>query len=98
MAGEAEQLGPLSSTDGGKPRGASAHDKRHSREGFHVVDDRRSAPQPCLDRKRRFGARHGALAFDRFHECRLFSEDKAARSPPKLKLKGEITSEDPFAE
>ena len=54
------------------------HDRQHVDERLDVVDDRRLAEQPDLDRERRLVARLAAVALDRVEDRRLLAADVGA--------------------
>ena len=61
-------------------------------EGLDVVDRRRLAEQPDLDREGRLVPRLAALALDRFEERRLLAADVGAGAAPELDV--EVAEED----
>src|SRR5580704_3054626 len=57
----------------GKPLRAAEDDVWHTGQRLRIINDRRSAPQPDHSRKGRPNSGNAALAFERFHERRLFT-------------------------
>ena len=82
----------------GERLAAVAQDQRDVDERLDVVDDRRLAEQPDLDRERRLVARLAALALDRLEERRLLAADVGAGAAPELDVEGEARAEDVGAE
>ena len=100
MAREAEQLGPgrALGPDPGEGLAAVGHDAQDVGQRLDVVDDRRLAEQPDLDRERRLVARLAALALDRLEERRLLAADVGAGAAPELDVEGEARAQDVVAE
>src|SRR5207302_11422745 len=61
-------------------------DVEHIQQGLGVVDQRRLAEEPDLDRERRLVAGLSPLPFDRVEERRLLAADVGAGSAPHLEL------------
>ena len=91
VAGQAEELRPgrAVGADPGERLAAVEHDARDVGQRLDVVDDRRLAEQPDLDRERRLVARLAALALDRLEERRLLAADVGAGAAPELDVEVE---------
>ena len=100
MAREAEQLRPgrALGPDPGEGLAAVGHDAQDVGQRLDVVDDRRLAEQPDLDRERRLVARLAALALDRLEERRLLAADVGAGAAPELDVEGEARAQDVVTE
>ena len=101
VAGQAEQLRARSSLPCRSPANAVAaveDDGRDVGQRLDVVDDRRLAEQPDLDRERRLVARLAALALDRLEQRRLLAADVGAGAAADLDVEVEAGAEDVAAE
>ncbi len=75
-----------------------SYDVRHRRDRLGVVDDRGSAVQTDNSREGRLDAWNAALAFERFHQRRLFADFVRACAGLRDDLKFCFGAEDVFAE
>ncbi len=100
FAGEGEDLGTLAvlRTHAREPLAALAENGRDVGEGFHVVDQRRLAPQAAHGRVRWTRFRHAATAFNRGDQGRLFATDEGAGSEPDFNVEAEGRVADVVAE
>src|SRR5204863_8635954 len=75
-----------------------AEDEEHVGERLHVVDRRRLAEEPELDRERWLVARLATLALDRLEERRLLATDIRAGTSPELDVEAPAAARDVGAE
>ena len=71
---------------------------RHAGQRLRIIDDRRPAPQSDHSREGRPNARNAALAFERFHQRRLFADFVGSRAAMPVNIKIAAAAENILAE
>ena len=77
---------------------AVPHDRRNIRERFHVVDQRRAAPETRFRGIRRPGFRIAASAFDRGDQRGFFATNECTCAQPDVDIERERRAADIIAE
>src|SRR5437870_12581351 len=70
-----------------EPLGSAKNNVRHAGQRFRIIDDGWPTPQPNDSREGRPDARNAALAFERFHQRRLFANLVSPRAAVPIHFK-----------
>src|SRR5882762_1770958 len=82
----------------GELLGAIEQDVRGAGESLNIINDRGRSPQSNDSREGRLDARHAALAFERFHQCGLFTDFVGASAAVPVNVKSLAATENALAQ
>src|SRR5271154_3640649 len=88
ISAKAKQPSPaiLRRTNLGKPFRPAENNVGHAGQSFRIINNRRTAPQPHHGRKWRPNPRNPALALERLHQSRFFSDFISPRAAMPVNL------------